>query len=91
MEVTGIPTSVKDNQLEKVFCKIVDNTGITLTTTKLDACNCIGSNGRFIVKLSRKKTTMAMKIMMVTKFTSTKAYAPVTLCCGLKIRSYIIQ
>ena len=55
VEIVGIPTSVPDNELEKTFCKIVDNVGIKISDRDIESCHRVGSQGRTIVKFSHRK------------------------------------
>ena len=37
VEIVGIPTSIPDNDLEKTFCKIVDNVGIKISDRDIES------------------------------------------------------
>ena len=51
----GIPTSVRDNELEKTFCKIVDKIGVKTNDRGIESCHRVGSQGHAIVKFSHRK------------------------------------
>ena len=46
-ECVGI---VPDNELEETFCKIADKVGVKIKDRDIEFCNCVGGQGRTIVK-----------------------------------------
>ena len=54
LEVVGIPNSVKDENLEEVFCKIIQKTGVNVEQRSRDVPSH-WKNGRVIVKFTHRK------------------------------------
>ena len=56
IEISGIPNSVGDNELEEKVLKVFNKLGVTVNEENVEACHRIkqGSD-RLIIKLSRKK------------------------------------
>ena len=56
----GIPPSVKDDDLEKVFTKNFNKVGINITERDMQAFHCIREEGRTFIKLSNRKDSQAV-------------------------------
>ena len=57
IDVSGIPSTVKDEDIEGEVCRILDNVGISLDADKdIQACHRYGRNTTVIVKLSNRKS-----------------------------------
>ena len=65
MEIVGIPTSVSNNQLEEIFCKIVGKVGVKINDRDIESCHRVGSP---IVKFSKRKDWQ--QLMKVKKYLS---------------------
>ena len=68
LEVTSIPNSAGDKQLEEVFFKLADIVGGSWTTDSLDVGHCIVCNGWLILSsfIEGKKTDMFFGIHLNT-------------------------
>ena len=55
LEIAGIPETVSHADLENKVRQIFDNIDVSIPTTRIKACHCIGDKGRTIVKLSHRK------------------------------------
>ena len=60
LELVGIPPSVKDDDLEKVFTKNFNKVGINITERDMQAFHCIREEGRTFIKLSNRKDSQAV-------------------------------
>ena len=56
----GIPPSVKDDDLEKVFTKNFNKVGINITERDMQAFHRIREEGRTFIKLSNRKDSQAV-------------------------------
>ena len=58
LEISGIPESVSDHELEDTVLKIFSETGVTVEPENVEACHRLKSKGKpkkVIIKLSRRK------------------------------------
>ena len=60
LELVGIPPSVKDDDLEKVFTKNFNKVGINITERDMQAFHRIREEGRTFIKLSNRKDSQAV-------------------------------
>ena len=60
LELVGIPLSVKDDDLEKVFTKNFNKVGINITERDMQAFHRIREEGRTFIKLSNRKDSQAV-------------------------------
>ena len=51
MKIVVIATSVPDNQLEEIFCKIIEKVGVKINDRDIEFYCPVGSQGRTIIKL----------------------------------------
>ena len=65
MEIEGIPTSVPDNKLEEILCKIVGKVGVEINDRDIESCHRVCSQGRTIIKFSHRKD--CQQLMKVKK------------------------
>ena len=65
VKILGIPTSVRDNELEETLCKIVNKVGVKISNRDIESCHHVGCQGRAIVKFSHRKD--CQKLMKVKK------------------------
>ena len=68
MEIVCIPTSILDNELEKTFCKIVDQVVVKINDRDIESCHRGGSQDRTIVKFSHMKD--CQQLMKVKNYLS---------------------
>ena len=52
MEIVCIPTSVPDNELEEIFCKIVDKVGVKINDRYSESSHRVGSQDQMKVNES---------------------------------------
>ena len=50
-----VAQSIPGSDLEKTFSKILEKLGLQVPAKYIDACHCVGKQGRVIVKLLRRK------------------------------------
>ena len=55
LEITGIPSSVSDKDLEEVVCKAITKAGVDITADDIEDCHHIGNKGQTIIKFGRRK------------------------------------
>ena len=60
LELVGIPLSVKDDDLEKVFTKNFNKVGINITEKDMQAFHRIREEGRTFIKLSNRKDSQTV-------------------------------
>ena len=65
MEIEGIPTSVPNNKLEEILCKIVGKVGVEINDRDIESCHRVCSQGLTIIKFSHRKD--CQQLMKVKK------------------------
>jgi len=63
LEITGIPTSVTNTDLEDRILSIFDKINVEVSAKDVEACHRIGSKGTTIIKLSRRKDVKNKKML----------------------------
>ena len=46
LEISGIPSSVSDNDLEDVVCKAITKAGVELSDKDIEDCHRVGKRGK---------------------------------------------
>ena len=54
LEITGIPSSVSDKDLEEIVCKVITKAGVDLTADDIEDCHRVGSKGQTITKFGKR-------------------------------------
>ena len=57
LEISGIPSSVSDNDLEDVVCKAIAKAGVEVSGKDIDDCHRIGKRATTIVKFCKRKVS----------------------------------
>ena len=57
LEITGIPSSVSDKDLEEVVCKAIIKAGVDITADGIEDCHRIGNKGQTIIKFGKRKVS----------------------------------
>ena len=57
LEVTGIPSSVSDKDLEEVLCKVITKAGVDITADDIEDCHHVGNKGQTIIKFGKRKVS----------------------------------
>ena len=67
VEVVGLPSSIANDQLENIVCRVVQHIGANITDEKTESCHRLNKNtDRTIVKfLRRKDCDQVMKVDQV--------------------------
>ena len=60
-----MPTSVPDNKLEEILCKIVGKVGVEINDRDIESCHRVCSQGRTVIKFSHRKD--CQQLMKVKK------------------------
>ena len=55
LEISGIPWSVSDNDLEDVVCKAITKAGVEVSDKDIEDCHRVGKRGTTIVKFCKRK------------------------------------
>ena len=55
LEISGIPNSIKQDDLESKVCEILSTIDVTVTPSEIEACHRLKNNDRTIVKFCRRK------------------------------------
>ena len=56
-EISGIPSSVSDNNLEDVICKAITKAGTEVPDKDIEDCHRVGKRGTTIVKFCKRKVS----------------------------------
>ena len=59
LELTGIPISVPNDNMEEKVCKILSSIGVSVTTNELEASHRLKNKDRTIVKFLNRKTCVS--------------------------------
>ena len=70
VEISGIPTDVKDEDLEEAVLRVYEEAGVEVDGTKLkkahiSACHRIGKKGNVIVRFPNRKKSRTLACLMV--------------------------
>ena len=57
LEITGIPSSVSDKDLEEVVCKAIAKAGVDITPDDIEDCHRVGNKGQTIIKFGERKVS----------------------------------
>ena len=57
LEITAIPSSVSDKDLEEVVCKAITKAGVDITEDDIEDCHRVGNKGRPIIKFDKRKVS----------------------------------
>ena len=57
LEITGIPSSVSDKDLEEVVCKAITKAGVDITPDDIEDCHRVGNKGQTIIKFGERKVS----------------------------------
>ena len=57
LEITGIPSSVSDKDLEEVVCKAITKAGVDITPDDIEDCHRVGNKGQTIIKFGKRKVS----------------------------------
>ena len=57
VEISGIPSSVSDNDLEDVVCKAITKAGVEVSDKDIEDCHQVGKRAQTIVKFSKRKVS----------------------------------
>ena len=57
LEITGIPSSVSDKDLEEVVCKAITKAGVDITPDNIEDCHRVGNKGQTIIKFGKRKVS----------------------------------
>ena len=57
LEITGIPSSVSDKDLEEVVCKAITKAGVDITADDIEDCHHVGNKGQTIIKFGKRKVS----------------------------------
>ena len=57
LEITGIPSSVSDKDLEEVVCKAIIKAGVDITPDDIEDCHRVGNKGQTIIKFGERKVS----------------------------------
>ena len=55
LEITGIPSSVSDKDLEEVVCKAITKAGVDITTDDIEDYYHVGNKGQTIIEFGKRK------------------------------------
>ena len=55
LEVVGIPTSIRDNVLEKKVCDVFQEIAVDICDRYIQACCCLKDKDQAVIKLSSRK------------------------------------
>ena len=55
LEITGIPSSVSDKDLEEVVCKTIIKAGVDITADNIEDFHRVGNKGQTIIKFGKRK------------------------------------
>ena len=55
LEISGMPSSVSDNDLEDVVCKAITKVGVEVSDKDIEDCHRVGKRGTTIVKFCKRK------------------------------------
>ena len=56
-EITGIPSSVRDKDLEEIVCKAITKAGVDINADDIEDCHRVGNKGQIIIKFARRKVS----------------------------------
>ena len=102
IEVIGIPSSVRDQDLEDKVRNIFGEIGININEREIQACHRLREKGRMIIKLvNRKDCTNILRVkkdlntlihlnrpfLRELKYLFPKVYAPITEAFGINVIS----
>ena len=65
LEITVIPSSVSDTDLEQVLCKAITKTGVDITADDIEDCHRVGNKGQTIIKFGKRK--LSRQVLSVRK------------------------
>ena len=65
LEISGIPPSVSDNDLEGVVCKVITKAGVKLPDKDIEDCHRVGKRGTTIVNFFKR--TVSKQVLNVRK------------------------
>ena len=57
LEISGIPSSISDNDLEDVVCKAITKTGVEMSNKDIEDCHRIGKRGQTIVNFCEREVS----------------------------------
>ena len=57
LEITGIPSSVSDKDLEEVVCKAITKAGVNINADEIQDCHRVGKKGQTIIKFCKRKVS----------------------------------
>ena len=57
LEITGIPSSVSDKDLEEVVCKAITKAGVDINADDIEDCHRVGNKGQTIIKFDKRKVS----------------------------------
>ena len=61
LEISGIPSSVSDNDLEDVVCKAITKAVVEVSHKEIEDCHGVGKRGTIIVKFCKRKVSKSGK------------------------------
>ena len=65
LEITVIPSSVSDTDLEQVLCKAITKAGVDITADDIEDCHRVGNKGQTIIKFGKRK--LSRQVLSVRK------------------------
>ena len=57
LEITGIPLSLSDKDLQEVLCKAITKAEIDITADDIEDCHRVGNKGQTIIKFGKRKVS----------------------------------
>ena len=57
LEITGIPSSVSDKDLEEVVCKAITKAGVDINGYDIEDCHRVENKGQTIIKFGKRKVS----------------------------------
>ena len=93
LEITGIPSSVSDKDLEKVLCKAITKAGVDITADDIEDCHRVGNKGQTIIKFGKRKVSRQVlsvrKDLNKVKMSDIDLTGQSTGCYGPKLKHWI--
>ena len=92
LEITGIPSSVSDKDLEEVVCKRITKAGVDINADDIEDCHCVENKAQTIIKFGKRKVSRQVvsvrKELNKVKMSNIEQY-PTTGCYGPKLKHCI--
>ena len=57
LEITGIPSSVSDEDFEEVVCKLITKAEVDINADDIKYCHRVGKKGQIIIKFGKGKVS----------------------------------